>query len=162
MGWDSLVSEWTRAGTGPQIPHSYWKVRRRGYQDSNSGAFLSASSALSFILVTLLKQYAADFIQPPDFLCLKQLLSYLHLNMLGSYECGTQLLLSQQKHLQPYKTEPVCEEPGAEIYTQHMRQVWGGIHYKEDQMIASAQEEYGRTWNSCNGRMKSREETSLR
>jgi hypothetical protein len=42
-----------------------------------------------------------------------------------------------------------------------MRQVWGGTYYKKDQMIASVQEEYGRTWNSCNGRMKSGEETSL-
>jgi hypothetical protein len=100
----------------------------------------------------LLKQYAEDFIQPPDFLCLKQLFSYLHLNMPGSdEECGAQLLLSQQEHLQPSKIEPVGEEPGAETYIQHMRKVWGGTHYKEDPLLASGQEEYGRAWNSCSG-----------
>jgi ral guanine nucleotide dissociation stimulator len=41
---------------------------------------------MSFILGTWLKQYSKEFMDPPDFPCLKQLVAYLQLNVPGSDE----------------------------------------------------------------------------
>jgi hypothetical protein len=81
---------------------------------------LSAPRALSFILGTWLNQYAEDFVQPPDFLCLKQLVAYLHINMPGSEEeCQARFLLTHLENLQLSNMEPVGEKVGQKHYRAH-------------------------------------------
>ncbi|XP_073928251.1 ral guanine nucleotide dissociation stimulator-like [Castor canadensis] len=84
------------------------------YSSGNDGPREQLKEALSFILGTWLNQYAEDFVQPPDFLCLKQLVAYLHINMPGSEEeCQARLLLTHLENLQLSNMEPVALSPGA-------------------------------------------------
>jgi ral guanine nucleotide dissociation stimulator len=66
-------------------------------------------------LCTWLNKYVEDFIQPPDFPCLKKLIANLHLNMPGlDEECLARILLTHLEHQQISKVEPLGEEVGAE------------------------------------------------
>jgi hypothetical protein len=74
---------------------------------------------MSFILGTWLKDYSVDFIELPDFPCLKQLVAYLQFNMPGSdEERHAKLILVQLEHLAPNEKSEV-EEPGDN--TEHRR-----------------------------------------
>lgn len=56
----------------------------------------SPCSTISSILGAWLDQYSEDFRKPPDFTCLKQLISYVHHNIPGSdLERRARILLAQ-------------------------------------------------------------------
>ncbi|XP_062964794.1 ral guanine nucleotide dissociation stimulator-like [Cynocephalus volans] len=65
--------------------------------------------AMSSILKIWLDFYSVDFYEPPAFYCLKSLLAYIHINMLGSeVERKADLLLANLKkleHLEPSEAE---------------------------------------------------------
>ncbi|XP_039696027.1 ral guanine nucleotide dissociation stimulator-like [Pteropus medius] len=78
---------------------------RRG-QASDSIARLSPHRAIYFILGIWLDQHHDDFLQPPEFPCLRLLPAYIQVNFPGSsLEHQAQLLLSELKDLQPHEAE---------------------------------------------------------
>ncbi|XP_029777017.1 ral guanine nucleotide dissociation stimulator isoform X1 [Suricata suricatta] len=77
------------------------------YSDEDGGPQDQLKNAISSILGTWLDQYSEDFCQPPDFLCLKQLVAYVQLNMPGSdLERRAHLLLAQLEHAELPEPEP--------------------------------------------------------
>ena len=82
-----------------------------GTLSSVYSARLCVPRAISSILGTWLGHYPDDFFQPPEFPCLKTLLSYVGLNMPGSdLEQCAWLLLSWLQHLKPAELEAGGEE----------------------------------------------------
>lgn len=64
--------------------------------DSLCPCFLPSCSTISSILGAWLDQYSEDFRKPPDFSCLKQLISYVRHNIPGSdLERRARILLAQ-------------------------------------------------------------------
>ncbi|XP_074150105.1 ral guanine nucleotide dissociation stimulator isoform X7 [Sminthopsis crassicaudata] len=72
---------------------------------------LELKNTISSILGAWLDQYSEDFRQPPDFNCLKQLVSYVQHNIPGSdLERRAHLLLAQFQRQEPSETEPEAPE----------------------------------------------------
>ncbi|XP_027725226.1 ral guanine nucleotide dissociation stimulator isoform X2 [Vombatus ursinus] len=72
---------------------------------------LELKNTISSILGAWLDQYSEDFRQPPDFTCLKQLVSYVQHNIPGSdLERRAHLLLAQFQRQEPSETEPEAPE----------------------------------------------------
>ncbi|XP_078006100.1 ral guanine nucleotide dissociation stimulator isoform X4 [Phascolarctos cinereus] len=72
---------------------------------------LELKNTISSILGAWLDQYSEDFRQPPDFACLKQLVSYVQHNIPGSdLERRAHLLLAQFQRQEPSEAEPEAPE----------------------------------------------------
>ncbi|XP_056668615.1 ral guanine nucleotide dissociation stimulator isoform X8 [Monodelphis domestica] len=72
---------------------------------------LELKNTISSILGAWLDQYSEDFRQPPDFTCLKQLVSYVRHNIPGSdLERRAHLLLAQFQRQEPSEAEPEAPE----------------------------------------------------
>ncbi|XP_036607417.1 ral guanine nucleotide dissociation stimulator isoform X4 [Trichosurus vulpecula] len=72
---------------------------------------LELKNTISSILGAWLDQYSEDFRQPPDFTCLKQLVSYVQHNIPGSdLERRAHLLLAQFQKQEPSEAEPEAPE----------------------------------------------------
>ncbi|KAM9116827.1 ral guanine nucleotide dissociation stimulator isoform 2-T2 [Pangshura tecta] len=68
---------------------------------------LELKNTISSILGAWLDQYSEDFRKPPDFACLKQLISYVRHNIPGSdLERRARLLLAQFQQQEPSEAEP--------------------------------------------------------
>lgn len=66
----------------------------------------SPHSTISSILGAWLDQYSEDFRKPPDFTCLKQLISYVHHNIPGSdLERRARILLAQFQQQEQSESE---------------------------------------------------------
>ncbi|XP_043849548.1 ral guanine nucleotide dissociation stimulator-like [Dromiciops gliroides] len=72
---------------------------------------LELQNAISSVLGAWLDQYPEDFLQPPDFTCLKRLVSYVQHNIPGSdVERRAHLLLSQFQRQKPSEAEAEAPE----------------------------------------------------
>lgn len=89
---------------GPRGAHtgfSWHLIHIAGLPDSPS-----PHSTISSILGAWLDQYSEDFRKPPDFTCLKQLISYVHHNIPGSdLERRARILLAQFQQQEQSESE---------------------------------------------------------
>ncbi|XP_072828421.1 ral guanine nucleotide dissociation stimulator-like isoform X2 [Vicugna pacos] len=80
--------------------------------DEDSGPLHQLKQAMTSILGTWLHQYPEDFHQPPEFPCLKTVLTYIELSMPGSdLKYWVHFLLAELEHLELPDTEDDAPAP---------------------------------------------------